>query len=170
MAWCPHCGEDRPIQRQTFEGNCPICSLGVFGIAHNPACRGATVGSFNVCTHCNEPLFAKAKTSEEYIQLEKVEAENCKKPSSGCFVITATMGSSENKFVAELRTFRDQTLLKSRIGTRVVERYYQQSPAIAEKIENSFFLKILAFFLVVLPATCFAIIVNRIVKSASNAG
>jgi len=77
MAWCPDCGEDRPIVRQTFEDNCPICDRGVsaltVNVEHHPACRGAVIGALNVCTYCNAALFAKARTSREYNVLETAE-------------------------------------------------------------------------------------------------
>ena len=81
MAWCPHCGEDRPIQRQTYDGPCPYCTK---GITHNvlgadvheqhlQRCRSPVIGALDVCSFCNEVLFAKAKTLEEFIKLEEAE-------------------------------------------------------------------------------------------------
>ncbi len=77
MAWCPHCNQDRPIQRQTYEGLCPHCGFGkrvqerVF--PHDPACRGPVPGALDVCTHCNTPVFAKALDKQTYDRMVNVE-------------------------------------------------------------------------------------------------
>ena len=77
MAWCPHCNCDRPIQRQTYEGACPICSIGLLignsSFEHGQLCRGPIIGALDVCTFCNSPIFAKAKSLKEYSELENNE-------------------------------------------------------------------------------------------------
>ena len=82
MAWCRHCGEDRPIERQTFKGLCPYCDGGFQlnnglssdrTVQHRDNCRGSTIGCLDVCSFCHEPLFAKAKTLEEFVVLEERE-------------------------------------------------------------------------------------------------
>lgn len=78
MAWCPHCNCDRPIQRQTYEGVCPICSTGqIIGnsrFEHGQLCRGPVIGALDVCKFCNSPIFAKAKSLKEYSELANNEA------------------------------------------------------------------------------------------------
>jgi len=74
MAWCEHCGEDRPIQRQTYDIMCPYCGTSdLTGVFHHDDCRGAVPGTLDVCSFCNEPLFAKAKTLDEFVALEEEE-------------------------------------------------------------------------------------------------
>ena len=65
MAWCPHCNQDRPIQRQTFEDRCSFCGRGK-AEGHQAECRGPVAGALDVCTYCNTPVFAKAPTQAEY--------------------------------------------------------------------------------------------------------
>ena len=55
---------------------------------------------------------------------------------SGCFIATAATGSYEHPMVEDLRVFRDQILLPSRIGSRFVNLYYKNSPRVADYIEK----------------------------------
>jgi tetratricopeptide (TPR) repeat protein len=52
--------------------------------------------------------------------------------SSWCFIATAVYGDNNHVNVHELRSFRDQYLLPSPFGQRVVEAYYRLSPPIAD--------------------------------------
>ena len=72
MAWCPHCEEDRPVTRQTFDITCTYCRKPEID-GHLIECRGPVKGAFDVCSFCNSPIFAKAKTSDDYTQLELLE-------------------------------------------------------------------------------------------------
>ncbi|MFA7402919.1 MAG: putative Ig domain-containing protein [Pelobacteraceae bacterium] len=53
---------------------------------------------------------------------------------SGCFIATAAYGSYLDPHVKILRNFRDEVLLKSRLGTAFVNFYYKHSPPIADYI------------------------------------
>jgi polyhydroxybutyrate depolymerase len=53
-------------------------------------------------------------------------------PSAGCFIATAAYGTSTAEQLDVLRAFRDDVLLKSTVGSRLVEFYYRTSPPIAE--------------------------------------
>jgi hypothetical protein len=53
---------------------------------------------------------------------------------SGCFIATAAYGSYLDPHVKILRNFRDEVLLKSRLGTAFVTFYYKHSPPIADYI------------------------------------
>jgi uncharacterized repeat protein (TIGR01451 family) len=59
----------------------------------------------------------------------------------GCFIATAAYGSYLHPHVESLRRFRDETLLQSRIGRRLVAWYYESSPPLAARIEHSAVLK-----------------------------
>jgi len=61
-------------------------------------------------------------------------------PSGGmCFIATAAYGTSTAKQLDVLRDFRDDALLKSTVGSRLVDLYYQVSSPIADFIsEHSF--------------------------------
>jgi hypothetical protein len=51
-----------------------------------------------------------------------------------CFIATAAYGSWMHPHVASLRRFRDEVLLRTTIGSLMVEAYYRHSPPIAEYI------------------------------------
>jgi hypothetical protein len=58
-----------------------------------------------------------------------------------CFIATAAYGSPWQTEVNVLRAFKNQVLLRSKLGQKFVQFYYRHSPAIAEKISESEFLK-----------------------------
>ncbi len=55
----------------------------------------------------------------------------------GCFIATAAYGSYASPSVKILRKFRDQILLKTSLGRKIVGAYYKFSPAIARVIRRS---------------------------------
>jgi polyhydroxybutyrate depolymerase len=62
-------------------------------------------------------------------QLKSEEPEPEPTPSGGmCFIATAAYGTSTAKQLDVLRDFRDAVLLKSAVGSRLVDLYYQVSP------------------------------------------
>ncbi len=54
----------------------------------------------------------------------------------GCFIATAAFGSSLEPHVAVLKQFRDQILLKTKVGEKFVQAYYTYSPPLAGIIEQ----------------------------------
>jgi hypothetical protein len=69
----------------------------------------------------------------------------------GCFIATAVCGSSEAWEVNALRTFRDRTLLPSKIGRWAVGGYYAVSPALARWIEPRHALRCILRTLLIRP-------------------
>ena len=59
---------------------------------------------------------------------------DCIDGGSGCFIATAAYGSSWEPHVVTLRQFRDEYLLKNKLGTKFVETYYRFSPPMADYI------------------------------------
>ncbi len=69
---------------------------------------------------------------------------NSAQKASGCFIATAAYGSCMAYEVNLLRTWRDESLLKSCFGRLFVNVYYRISPPLAKIIENSGILKMMA--------------------------
>jgi polyhydroxybutyrate depolymerase len=72
-------------------------------------------------------------------------------PSGGCFIATAAYGTPTAKQLDVLRAFRDEVLLKSTVGSRLVDLYYKVSPPIADFISEHNFVRTLVRELLVDP-------------------
>ncbi len=148
MAWCSHCSQHRPIQRQTINGNCAYCGRAKTN-AHQTNCRGPVPGALDVCTFCNTPVFAKALTEPAYQAALGLESQIKK---STCFVVTATLNDVEHPIVRQMQTFRDECLSSTRLGRRFVAWYYKRGPALARAIEHRSIRRVVCLGLVILPA------------------
>ncbi|MCX6829948.1 MAG: tetratricopeptide repeat protein [candidate division Zixibacteria bacterium] len=78
--------------------------------------------------------------------------ETLKAKKSGCFIATAAYGTTDCTDVRTLQTFRDDVLLKSKLGTRFVQVYYLVSPTLASTISASSTLRYLIRSLLLRPA------------------
>ena len=165
MAWCPHCTQDRPIQRQVIPqgARCDYCGKKAPD-RHKFDCRGPVPGALDVCSYCNTPVFSKAVTKADFetaLQAEMLikkasddgdfRRANNKKANDNCFVVTATMGGGDHPVVAHMRRFRDQVLMETSIGNRFIEWYYAHGPGMARLIANSVPLRLLSYSLIVFP-------------------
>jgi hypothetical protein len=54
-----------------------------------------------------------------------------------CFIATAAYGTSTATEIDTLRAFRDEVLLESTLGSKLVEWYYQASPPLADFISEN---------------------------------
>jgi polyhydroxybutyrate depolymerase len=77
-------------------------------------------------------------------------------PAGGCFIATAVYGTPTAHQLDVLREFRDDVLLKSTFGSRLVELYYRMSPPIADFISGHSFVKTLVRELLVDPVVWLA--------------
>ncbi len=168
MAWCPHCDQDRPIQRQTFDAKCDHCGKHS-KLPHDAKCRGPVPGAVDVCTHCNTPVFAKAKDAREYNSLVGLES-SIVKPE--CFVVTATMGNANHPIVCDMRNFRDNCLSSFSFGRRTIAFYERIGPEMARLISFSSLLRLVSFCVIVLPSWIVARLLTALTSqtSADNGG
>ncbi len=77
-----------------------------------------------------------------------------------CFIATAAMGSYNNPQVLELRSFRDEWILKKSWGESFVNWYYHYGAIAADFIEKSFVLKRLSHLFIVKPLVYLSRMVN----------
>lgn len=96
--------------------------------------------------------------SEKSIQAKLISldvykrAESSESPDSKCYVITACMGDAGHPYVCEMRSLRNDVLLKSKFGKRFVSFYYGGfGEKAAEFIGNSFVLKKMSRYFLVFP-------------------
>jgi hypothetical protein len=76
MAWCPHCVQDRPIQRQILDF-CSHCHCGT-DMNHESWCRGAVPNAVDVCSYCHTHVFARALDATEFGRLLAAEEQGQK--------------------------------------------------------------------------------------------
>jgi hypothetical protein len=71
--------------------------------------------------------------------------------AEGCFIATAAYGTSTAKELDVLRSFRDEVLLESSLGSQFVNFYYDVSPPLADFISENSLLRTLVRELLVDP-------------------
>lgn len=84
----------------------------------------------------------KKNNQKQKERLEQIKKQNS---SSNCFVVTATMGDINHPIVHDFRYYRDNTLLKYKIGKIVIYIYYKVGPFLAKLIDNNEYLKHITF-------------------------
>ena len=73
------------------------------------------------------------------------------KDDDGCFIATATMGHIDDPVVYSLREFRDEFLLRTRVGRMSISLYYKCSPPLANIIARHSMLRKLSFIFLIQP-------------------
>lgn len=88
--------------------------------------------------------------------LSSAALEASARGAGSCFVSTVCMGSSDHPSVLELREFRDQILLHSAVGRRVIDAYYAVGPRAANWLAGRRTARSIVRLTVVLPAAAIA--------------
>lgn len=91
---------------------------------------------------------------------------NPKRPSAGCFVVTATMGNAQHPSVRILRVFRDESLSKFAVGRVFITWYLRYGPLLAMCIEKSVTARTLTYLLVVAPSVSMVRLLRFIDRTA----
>jgi hypothetical protein len=89
--------------------------------------------------------------SKIYLDARQLKDEIESQPKGGCFIATAVYGSPMATEVVLLSRFRDQVLLRSRLGSLFVRFYYHVSPALARLISRAEVLRVVVRRLVLKP-------------------
>lgn len=82
---------------------------------------------------------------------EELHPPRARDEAGGCFIATAAMGDYDHPLVVDLRSFRDEILMKCQVGRFFVKKYYQLSPPLAGVISKNRFLKLLTLIVIVKP-------------------
>ena len=76
-------------------------------------------------------LEKEKRASELYEYLQKQQKQN-----KACYIATMAYGNYDHPQVLKLRSFRDDTLSKSRLGTWLISKYYLYSPKLVRILQN----------------------------------
>jgi hypothetical protein len=68
--------------------------------------------------------------------LDRFDSDKSLKDKGKCFIATAACGANDAPDVLALRRFRDDVLVRSKVGRRVIDIYYRLSPPLARTIET----------------------------------
>lgn len=124
--------------------------ISVFGISSD------TILSYNTCD-----LYPEQKA-----EIAKIEAKKAAASKKGkCFIATATMGNFDHPLVVDLRTFRDEWLLKQSWGNSFVECYYKYGPNVAKRIEERKLARVFCYIAIIKPLHMISVLLMKRVKS-----
>jgi hypothetical protein len=78
-------------------------------------------------------------------------ANQPKKENEGCFIATATLGNYDHPVVIQLRSFRDNWILKKSWGEAFVRNYYFYGHILSKSISSSIILRKLSYYFIIKP-------------------
>ena len=91
-----------------------------------------------LCDTCYyEFVNAKADARANEARAEVLEEHGLGQRGGGCFIATATYGTSMAEEIITLKRFRDNGLQANRVGRHLITLYYNMSPPIAKFIARS---------------------------------
>jgi tetratricopeptide (TPR) repeat protein len=102
--------------------------------------------------HNSSTNLSKNSIDEITLKFEKLKKISSKEENSKkCFIATAAMGDYNHPVVVDLRSFRDDWLLKQIWGVSFINWYYTHGPKAAIIIENSYLLRKITFLFLIKP-------------------
>lgn len=78
-------------------------------------------------------------------------ANKPKTENKGCFIATATLGNYDHPVVIQLRSFRDNWILKKSWGETFVRNYYFYGSILSKRISSSIALRKLSYYFIIKP-------------------
>jgi hypothetical protein len=93
----------------------------------------------------------RIRKRSEHAPIEQNDTAIVKEKSGPCFIATATIGDFDHPTVLDLRSFRDEWILKKTWGKRFVNWYYKYGAIAAKFIVKSSLLKKISFVFIVKP-------------------
>jgi len=113
---------------------------------------GNDVSTIAAPTAATTTITLNPAAGKDYEITANFQTKSVTPPSGGgCFIATAAYGTPTAEQLDVLREFRDDVLLKSTMGSRLVDLYYKVSPPIANFISEHSFVRTLVRELVVDP-------------------
>jgi len=106
-------------------------------------------------------ICANFSDSTLYLDARKLKDEIESKPKGGCFVATAAYGSPLATEIILLSRYRDEVLLRSKLGALFVAFYYRVSPPFASLIARVAVLKAATRYLLLAPILALVKMVER---------
>ena len=98
---------------------------------NNALNSAASYSDWNICSNCLSKLRPYIDSSNTSNSEDSSSTSN-----DGCYIATACYGDINAPQVFVFRQLRDNFLIKSSLGLKIVKFYYQYSPYWAEKIKN----------------------------------
>ncbi|HUU63928.1 MAG TPA: CFI-box-CTERM domain-containing protein [Dehalococcoidia bacterium] len=94
-------------------------------------------GSITVKVDCTASAWSGCPTYGQLaVDWAELYAETTPEGEGPCFIATAAYGTASASEIDVLRAFRDEVLLESKVGSQLVEWYYQTSPPVADFISE----------------------------------
>ena len=107
----------------------------------------------------------KPETIKQFVTVASEKTKRMSNIDTRCFIATATLNNENHQVVVDLRDFRDQWLLRRKWGPSFVNWYYKSSPFYADKIRDSFLLRLLSYMVLVFPIYLIACLIQKIDRS-----
>ena len=133
---CPDCGDIWSIE--TNKIYCPCGAIFEGGQVWQAG--SLEIGQKSNSNWIREVGVSKGNLETRFLGWEKKPAQKKKKKSGNCYISTAictSLGKDDDCYELNLlRKFRDDVLLKSSIGSKLVESYYDCAPTLVNQINS----------------------------------